>query len=200
MLEIDEDSRLGREMLAGGVRYHAESVPDDDQIARMYAVAIERLAAAGLEQYEISNFSRPGFASRHNLRYWQRGPYLGLGLDASSMLRADSAADKDRYVMRRTTTDDLAAFLDQQAAAEQAWLSPPRQLEEAWFLGLRMHAGVEMRALAAEFGEAWVQPALAVVDRLAEDGLLETDGSTVRLTAQGQLLSNEVFQQFLGLV
>ncbi len=90
MLEVDEDSRLGREMLAGGVRYHAGLVPSEDAIARMYSLAIEQLAGAGLAQYEISNFCRPGFASRHNLRYWQRRPYLGLGLDASSMLRAAS--------------------------------------------------------------------------------------------------------------
>jgi oxygen-independent coproporphyrinogen-3 oxidase len=88
MLEVDEDSRLGREVLAQGLRYHAGLVPNDDAIAQMYSTAIERLGAAGLGQYEISNFCRPGFVSRHNLRYWQRRPYLGLGLDASSMLRA----------------------------------------------------------------------------------------------------------------
>jgi oxygen-independent coproporphyrinogen-3 oxidase len=88
MLEVDEDSRLGREMLAHGVRYHAELVPTDDAIARMYETAIERLGEAGLAQYEISNFCRKGFESRHNLRYWRRRPYLGVGLDASSMLRA----------------------------------------------------------------------------------------------------------------
>src|SRR5579863_7940031 len=70
MLEVDEDSRLGREMLGGGARYHADLVPNDDTIARMYEGTIEWLAAAGLPQYEISNFSRAGFESRHNLRYW----------------------------------------------------------------------------------------------------------------------------------
>ena len=79
MLEVDEDSRLGRELLGGGARYGAGLVPGDDAIARMYERAIERLADAGLAQYEISNFSRPGWESRHNLRYWQRRPYLGRG-------------------------------------------------------------------------------------------------------------------------
>ncbi len=88
MLEVDEDSRLGREMLKGGARYRAGLVPNDDAIARMYERALERLEAAGLRQYEISNFCLPGFYSRHNLRYWERRPYLGVGLDASSMLRA----------------------------------------------------------------------------------------------------------------
>jgi oxygen-independent coproporphyrinogen-3 oxidase len=92
MLEVDEASRLGREMLDGGSRYHADSVPNDEAIVSMYSMAIEKLKRAGLEQYEISNFSRSGFYSRHNLRYWQRRPYLGLGLDASSMLYEASSA------------------------------------------------------------------------------------------------------------
>ena len=111
MLEVDEDSRLGREMLAGGARYHAGLVPEDDAIAQMYETAIERLAEAGLRQYEISNFARSGFESRHNLRYWERRPYLGLGLDASSMLR-EASRDGSRYVLRSTTTDDLKAYLE----------------------------------------------------------------------------------------
>jgi oxygen-independent coproporphyrinogen-3 oxidase len=211
MLEVDEDSRLGREMLAGGARYHAELVPTDEAIATMYSTAIERLAQAGIEQYEISNFSRPGFASRHNLRYWQRKPYLGLGLDASSMLREaplpakalheDSASSRGSgYVLRTTTTDDLKAYLAAAQPAETAWLSPARQHEEAWFLGLRLNSGVAVAALEREFGSRMIAPALEVVARLAEDGLLATDGKTVRLTPRGQLFSNDVFQEFLGLV
>jgi len=279
MLEVDEDSRLGREMLKGGRRYYAESVPSDDAIAQMYSVAIEKLKQAGLNQYEISNFSRPGFESRHNLRYWQRRPYLGLGLDASSMLvatvaenietrrilnenplrfasgakalndlvacdagaeapayqteptknasqtqtqeasrtddvvgpgfspdihtgetaraLAPEAATSDNYVLRTTTTDDLAAYLLGPQPVETAWHSPERQHEEAWFLGLRLNAGVKVAALRQEFGEEIVGRALRGVDRLAKDGLLVSDGETVRLTAQGRLLSNEVFQEFL---
>jgi oxygen-independent coproporphyrinogen-3 oxidase len=208
MLEVDEDSRLGREMLAGGARYHAGLVPTDDAITQMYTRALEVLAAAGLEQYEISNFSRPGFQSRHNLRYWQRRPYLGLGLDASSMLRealrtADPLLTADqaeaRQVLRSTTTSDLTAYLAGPQPVETAWLSPARQHEEAWFLGLRLNAGVEIAEIKREFGSALTTQALAVVARLAEDGLLATDGVTVRLTAQGRLLSNDVFQEFLGL-
>jgi oxygen-independent coproporphyrinogen-3 oxidase len=211
MLEVDEDSRLGREMLAGGARYHAGLVPSDDAIARMYSVAIEKLGRAGLGQYEISNFCRTGFASRHNLRYWQRRPYLGLGLDASSMLRAadalhaaDSAFDgTDRvgpgYVLRSATGDDLGAFLERPRPVETAWLSPAQQHEEAWFLGLRLNAGVDVAALEQEFGAAMAARALEVAARQAEDGLLTVDGKTARLTARGRLLSNDVFQEFLGL-
>ena len=202
MLEVDEDSRLGREMLSGGARYRAGLVPSDDAIAHMYASALERLDNAGLAQYEISNFSRPGFESRHNLRYWQRRPYLGLGLDASSMLRAapeKSEAAEPRYVLRSTTTDELSTFLEGAKPPETAWLSPLSQHEEAWFLGLRLNAGVEVAALEREFGPALVAPALEAVTRLVQTGLLTHTNGKVQLTAQGQLLSNDVFQEFLGL-
>jgi oxygen-independent coproporphyrinogen-3 oxidase len=199
MLEVDEDSRLGREMLVGGLRYHAGLVPSDDAIAQMYATAIERLGQAGLEQYEISNFCRRGFESRHNLRYWQRRPYLGLGLDASSMLR-EADGNEPGCVLRSTTTEDLAEYLAGREPVETAWLTPAQQHEEAWFLGLRLNAGVEVASLQQEFGPAMVTLAVEVVSRLAEDGLLAFDGKTVRLTPQGQLLSNDVFQEFLGLV
>ncbi len=194
MLEVDEDSRLGREILGGGTRYRAGLVPSDDAVARMYAMAIERLGEAGLEQYEISNFCKRGFESRHNLRYWQRSPYLGVGLDASSMLRA-----ADHLVMRSTTGDDLGAFLEGAVTAEMEWLSAERQHEEAWFLGLRMNAGVDAGAVEREFGGEAAGRAMEVVGRLKEDGLVSSDGKTVRLTERGRLLSNEVFQEFLGM-
>jgi oxygen-independent coproporphyrinogen-3 oxidase len=195
MLEVDQDSRLGREVLAHGTRYHADLVPADDAIAQMYEQAIERLNKAGLEQYEISNFCRTGFQSRHNLRYWQRRPYLGLGLDASSML----AVGEDHRVLRSTTTGDLTTYLAGSEPVETTWLTPAQQHEEAWFLGLRLNAGVDAAAVRREFGAAMVEPALKVVARLVEAGLLVSDGKTVRLTAQGRLLSNNVFQEFLGL-
>jgi len=213
MLEIDEDSRLGRELLSGGARYHADLVPSDDTIAGFYETALETLAANGLHQYEISNFARtsaaispdqdPTFASRHNLRYWQRLPYLGLGLDASSMLLA-----ADGTALRATTTSDLAAYLEGPPAnfdpehpgtPETGWLSPTQQLEEAWFLGLRRNAGVDIAALRREFGPAAVAPAEPILHRLAQDGLLTLDGNRVRLTDCGRLLSNDAFAEFLGL-
>lgn len=203
MLEIDEDSRLGREMLSGGARYHADLVPSDETIARMYSTAIEKLAQVGLNQYEISNFCRNGFASQHNLRYWQRRPYLGLGLDASSMLRTapDDAESSDvGYALRSTTTDDLKALLAGTSQPEIAWLSPASQHEEAWFLGLRLNAGVEIASVQREFGERLAAAALRVVPRLQEDGLLAVGDGRVRLTPKGRLLSNEVFREFLGIV
>jgi len=200
MLEVDEDSRLGREMLAGGARYFAELVPSDDTIAGMYESAIERLDAVGLKQYEISNFARPGSESRHNLRYWQRRSYLGIGLDASSMLREkgqEADASGKPYVLRSTNTDDLKRYLDGDFGRGTAWLSPERQHEEAWFLGLRMNAGVEPQSLRSEFGDPLVERALESAARLADDGLLLRNGETIRMTAKGRLLSNDVFQEFL---
>jgi len=194
MLEVDEDSRLGREMLQGGTRYHAGLVPSDDAIAQMYETAIERLARSGIEQYEISNFAPPGFESRHNLRYWRRRPYLGLGLDASSAFQGG-----DSFVLRSKTTDDLKAYLQHSEPSETAWLSPDRQHEEAWFLGLRLNDGVDIASLEQEFGRTRVQPALDTASRLAADELLISANGRVRLTPRGRLLSNNVFQEFLGL-
>jgi len=197
MLEVDEESRLGREVLSGGARYHAGLVPGDDAIAQMYTMAIERLSRAGLEQYEISNFSRSGRTSRHNLRYWKRRPYLGVGLDASSLL-AERETGAGR-VLRTTTTDDLQQYLAGREPVECAWLEADKQHEEAWFLGLRLNAGVNLAELERDFGAARLAAACEVVERQMEAGLLCSDGKTVRLTAAGRLLSNEVFQEFLGL-
>ncbi len=202
MLEVDEDSRLGREMLKGGVRYRADLVPSDDAIARMYERAIERLEAAGLDQYEISNFARPGLESKHNLRYWLRRPYLGVGLDASSMAfswNGSRGQESHPDALRFTTTDDLQAYLAGPSAPVMTRLSPAQQFEEAWFLGLRMNEGVDVAALQREFDSALLERAMHTVERLAEDGLLSTDGARIRLTARGQLLSNDVFQEFLEL-
>ena len=197
MLEIDEDSRLGRELISGGARYSAGLVPEDDAIAQMYEEAIQTFASAGLQQYEISNFARGGAESKHNLRYWQRRPYLGVGLDASSMLRA--ADESEAAVLRATTTDDLAGYLVGGENAETAWLGPTQQLEEAWFLGLRRNFGVSIRALNKEFGSKAVKPSLEVAKRLTKDGLLAIEGDAVRLTDRGRLISNDVFAEFLGL-
>jgi oxygen-independent coproporphyrinogen-3 oxidase len=198
MLEIDEDSRLGRELISGGARYSAGLVPSDDAIAQMYEEAIDCFAEADLQQYEISNFAREGQASRHNLRYWQRRPYLGLGLDASSMFRSTDA--EDGSVLRTTTMDDLSAYLSSaEIAAETAWLGRAQQLEEAWFLGLRRNAGVHMDQLRIEFGVGAIESSIDAAHRLAEDGLLTIEGDIVCLTSRGRLISNDVFAEFLGL-
>src|SRR5206468_1006695 len=105
MLEVDEDSRLGREVLASGARYGALSVPEEDQIADWYGAACEWLESVGLRQYEISNFAREGHMSRHNLKYWRRDPYVGFGLDAHSMLRSGDD------VVRFANPDQLDGYM-----------------------------------------------------------------------------------------
>ena len=203
MLEVDEDSRLGREMLAGGARYYAELTPSEDTVARMYERAIERLSEAGLAQYEISNFCRPGFASRHNIRYWQRRPYLGVGLDASSALfcKTDTPFhDKSTIeLLRTTTTDDLNAYLAGPQTVEANRLAPREQLEEAWFLGLRLNDGVSLESVEQEFGSEALAAAMEKLNPLEASGLVSVEGGTVRLTARGRMISNDVFQEFLGL-
>jgi oxygen-independent coproporphyrinogen III oxidase len=194
MLEVDEDSRLGRELMAGGARYRAGLVPSDDAIARMYETAISRLESNGLMQYEISNFARAGFGSRHNLRYWQRRPYLGLGLDASSMLREREG----KFVLRATSTDDLKGYLGGGTARETTWIGPERLLEEAWFLGLRTNAGVDPIELEREFGRELAGPAASVAERLVGEGTLAHESGRFRLTARGRMVSNDVFQEFLA--
>ena len=99
MLEVDDDSRLGREVIAGGTRYHAHFVPQEEAVADFYAGACDRLQSAGIAQYEISNFAREPFESRHNLKYWTRQPYFGFGLDAHSMLptKGKTSGDQGRF-------------------------------------------------------------------------------------------------------
>jgi oxygen-independent coproporphyrinogen-3 oxidase len=151
------------------------------------------LQRRGLAQYEISNFARSGGESRHNLKYWRREPYLGLGLDAHSMLR-----DPGRRALRFATTDELELFLEAPGWAEPQRLSREEELEEAWFLGLRLNQGVELVALRAEFGAEAVGRFEPVIAELVGDGLMERVDGMVRLTMRGQLLSNEVFEKFIG--
>ncbi len=196
MLEVDTDSRLGTELLAGGTRYHAHHVPDDDAIVAMYDEACMRLEAAGIRQYEISNFARPGHESRHNERYWLRQPYLGFGVEAHSMLRG--TAGETRWGNPDTLETYLAPLRAgslPRTAVER--VSPQAQLEEALFLGLRRNVGVNLKSLAAEFGPEPVEHVETTLRALREDGLLWTTGEQVHLTARGRLLSNEVFASLI---
>ncbi|HET6217749.1 MAG TPA: radical SAM family heme chaperone HemW [Acidobacteriaceae bacterium] len=193
MLEIDEDSRLGRELLAGGSRYHAQAVPSEELTADLYESAIAALEAGGLRQYEISNFARGGSEARHNLKYWRRQPYLGFGLDAHSMVRtADGSA------LRFSSTPVLAEYLRGDQAQDVRQVTSCEALEEAWFLGLRLRAGVSWQALAADFGSDRVENFVPLVRELCQLGLLTDQEGVVCLTQRGLLFSNDVFARFLG--
>jgi len=225
MLEVDEDSRLGREVIAGGTRYHAHFVPDEEATADFYLAACEQLEAAGIPQYEISNFARPGSESRHNLKYWTRQPYLGFGVDAHSMLpatpergidedtlregrdlsRADSTQNIDQGLSPRGKCIDGVRFSTADALEKYVAASPLLKtivsrggaLEETFFLGLRLNRGVDLREIAARFGQQEIDNFQPAVAELIADGLLQQDRDSIRLTPRGRLLSNEVFQAFL---
>lgn len=182
MLEVDEDSRLGLEILDGGNRYGAGRVPREEDIAGFYEMAVDRLASMGLVRYEISNFARPGYESVHNLKYWRLEPYLGFGSDAHSCCdgaRWRNAEALAEYVtlMRETGT----ATMDRMPGVPE---------EEYFFLGLRQMEGVE--ADAERLAPFWED-----VERLVGLGLVAYDGRRLRLTRRGVLLSNEVFEVFI---
>lgn len=176
MLEVDEDSRLGKELLLGGVRYGAADIPGDDAIAAFYEYAVERLAQSGILRYEISNFALPGAESRHNLKYWKLEPYAGFGADAHSF---------DGRV-RRQNPETVEQYLSQTVPGTPH----PSHDDERFFVGLRLMAGVRP---APEEWRRFEQP----IRRFLDAGLLESENGTLRLTGRGVLLSNEVFQEFL---
>ena len=193
MLEIDADSRLGREVIAGGTRYHAHFVPDEEATADFYQQACATLNAAGIAQYEISNFARPGAESRHNLKYWTRQPYLGFGVDAHSMLRTHGISPA---AIRFSTPDALETYVNSKPLAVTE-VTTQAALEENFFLGLRLNRGVDLRCIRAEFGAERLAKCEPPMAECEAEGLLEKHGTTVRLTARGRLLSNEVFARFL---
>lgn len=202
MLEVDEESRLGRELIAGGTRYHAHFVPNEDATADFYMEACERLNEGGVRQYEISNFARgddrdglPVHASRHNLKYWFRQPYMGFGVDAHSMLGSRSP-ENPHGAIRLATSDNLDLLL-----AGEPWtrsrVDELAAIEETWFLGLRLNRGIDLFELQVEFGIDAVERYRETIADLVEAGLLELNDGFVRLSERGRLLSNEVFGRFI---
>lgn len=194
MLEVDEDSRLGREVIAGGTKYHAHFVPDEDVTADLYLLACERLEAAGVHQYEISNFAREGYESRHNLKYWTRQPYLGFGVDAHSML---PVSQDEVDAIRFSSPDSLPAYVAG-GLPNRTEVSPAAALEETFFLGLRLNCGIDLHKVAAEFGEDMITEFRAAIADFEQTELMERQGDVIRLTTRGRLLSNEVFERFIS--
>lgn len=189
MLEIDEGSRLGRESLAGGARYGAEQIPPDDAIADFYESACARLADVGYNHYEISNWALPGFCSRHNLKYWCRVPYLGLGAGAHSFdgaRRWANAHDSAQYVSE-IERGILPREQIEPVTREQA-------LEEELFLGLRQLEGIDLARIERDYS-ANLRARLAP---LLEQGLVELDGSRLRLAPARLTVSNEVLVELLS--
>jgi oxygen-independent coproporphyrinogen-3 oxidase len=152
------------------------------------------LNASGIAQYEISNFARKGFESRHNLKYWTRQPYLGFGVDAHSMLFSRSPESE---AVRFVTPDGLEKYVAG-APLQQTVVTKATALEEVFFLGLRLNRGVNLFEVVGTFEKPAVDNFRPAISELTGLGLLEIEGDFVRLTRRGRLLSNEVFQAFLA--
>jgi oxygen-independent coproporphyrinogen III oxidase len=189
MLEVDEGSRLGRELISLGTKYSARAVPSDEQMADSYDLARELLAAAGYEHYEISNWAKPGRASRHNLKYWRREPYLGFGAGAHSFngtTRWANAHDSAQYV---------SAIQSGKLPAEQIEsVSPQQALEEEMFLGLRQLAGIDVDLLESTYAVSLNEK----LSSLQAAGLIKRTGNIVCLAPEKLSISNEVFVELLG--
>jgi oxygen-independent coproporphyrinogen III oxidase len=188
LLEIDEGSRLGREVLQGGARYSAEALPSEDEMAEFYETAQEFLSAIKYHHYEISNWAKPGFESRHNLKYWRRQPYLGFGAGAHSFSGTErwaNAHDAAAYVSAlgsgRLPVEQL-----EKVTAEQA-------LEEELFLGLRQLGGIDVSRIEREYEVSLAER----FEPLTSAGLVERDGDVVRLAPTRLSISNEVFVELL---
>ena len=194
MLEVDEDSRLGSEVLAGGTRYHAHFVPDEEAVADFYVAACGRLQAAGIPQYEISNFAREGYESRHNLKYWTRQPYFGFGVDAHSMLRS---VGSEFDAVRFAPGDSLEQYM-RGRSLDRTPVRAKAALEEDFFLGLRLNRGLNLVELSRKHGDKAVEQSCAAITELVSGGLIERRGDTIRLTERGRLVSNEVFERLLA--
>jgi oxygen-independent coproporphyrinogen-3 oxidase len=188
MMEIDEGSRLGLEVLRGGTRYSAREVPSEEAMADFYELAQAELKAAGYEQYEISNWAKPGLASKHNLKYWRREPYLGFGAGAHSF------SGEQRWA----NLHDAAAYVSAIGAGRPAIesvqsVTPELALEEELFLGLRQLAGVDLARIERQYSVDLKEK----VGRLASSGMVERRGDVLRLAPAKLSVSNEVLVELL---
>jgi putative oxygen-independent coproporphyrinogen III oxidase len=193
LFEVDEKSRLGSEVLRHGGRYHAGDVPGDDFVADAYEQARELLKGAGYLQYEISNFARPGFESRHNRKYWRLEPYLGIGAGAHSF---DGQSRWANEISTATYAERLAKR--EVPIAEWRSVSEAEQVEEFFFLGLRQQEGVDLDSAVSRWGDGamrWLRPRIA---DLVSRGWMEVQGTQLRLKPRAYLVSNEIFQAFLA--
>ena len=189
LMEIDEGSRLGLEVLTGGARYSASALPDDDSMASFYERACARLADSGYVHYEISNWALPELESRHNLKYWQRQPYCGFGAGAHSF------NGRQRWANAHDPAAYVAAIGQGRFPIEQlADISRDEALEEELFLGLRQLAGIDLACIESKYS-ANLQPR---VEELRAQGLVEWNGTRLRLAPDRLTVSNEVFVNLLN--
>ncbi|BDV41111.1 coproporphyrinogen III oxidase [Geotalea uraniireducens] len=190
-LTVEEGTPFARLVEAGTL-----VLPEEEESARMFEMTMELLTGAGYDHYEISNFARPGYRSRHNQVYWQRGDYLGLGVGAHSFFR--SPAPGCRWQNHESLADYRQALGAGRFAEEGLVRLTEREAMAEWlFLGLRMREGILIERFREEFGTPLGAVYGTVIDRLAECGLLSLEHGKMRLTDHGLLLSNRVFAAFL---
>ena len=163
-------------------------IPDDDAVNAMQREAVERLSRAGYGRYEISNYARPGFECRHNLVYWTRGEYLGLGCAAHSLLGG----------RRFHNPEALDAYLSGAGREEDQRLTPADAMEETVMLSTRTTRGLDLAAWRAEFGAPFEAGREAALSRLAAGGLIERNGDFLRLTPRGMEVHNAVVLALVG--
>jgi oxygen-independent coproporphyrinogen-3 oxidase len=188
LLEIDEGSRLGKELLQGGAKYSAGAVPSEDEMADYYEMAQGALRTAGYHHYEISNWAKPGFESRHNLKYWRREPYLGFGAGAHSF------SGTERWANVHDPADYVNAVQGGRLPVGQhETLTAESALEEELFLGLRQLDGIDVARIERDYGVTLT----GRFDPLASAGLVEREGTVVRLAPEKLSVSNEVFVELM---
>ena len=183
ILEIHQGTPLAEQLRSG-----RQPQPDEELAAEMYEIMLDKLAAAGYEQYEISNFSRPGFESRHNSKYWTLDPVFGFGVSAHSFdgqQRYANERDTSKYVEMIENTGSAEVMREDIDAAS-----------EFVFLGLRMETGIDLPEFTNRFGFDLISKYQAEIEKLTETGLIETE-KTMQLTRKGKLFSNEVFSVFV---
>jgi len=187
LLELYPNAPLKEEMARAGW-----SLAPDDDAAEMYVRAMERLEAAGLEQYEISNVARPGRESRHNVKYWRDGEWLAFGCGAHSTragVRWKNVSSTEEYIARVTNGGD--------PVTERRVLSPTERLEEALFTGLRIREGLDLDDFTSRYGvNVWARYGEAL-QPFVQEGWLVREGSQLRLTRAGMLMANEVMAVFV---
>lgn len=186
-LKVEEGTPFAVRQAAGEL-----ALPDEDAEDAMYELAAAFLPAQGFSRYEISNFARPGFACRHNLKYWRYRPYLGLGAAAHSFWRGErlaNTADIGEYIRR------LAAGDSPLASRERP--DKPTAMAEYAFLALRTAAGLDYADFAACFGESFAGRYGETLAKFAGQGLVDTGADGIRLTAAGMKYGNIVFAGFL---
>jgi oxygen-independent coproporphyrinogen-3 oxidase len=188
LLEIDEGSHLGAEVLRGGAKYGAGTIPSEDDMAEFYESACKFLQQGGYRHYEISNWGKAGFESRHNLKYWQREPYFGFGAGAHSF------SGTQRWANAHDAAAYVSAMESGRLPVEQLEaVTPESALEEELFLGLRQLDGIDVGRIEREYNVA-VTPRF---DRLMSAGMVERNGNVVRLAESKLSVANEVFVELM---